>query len=129
MPPAPLQPRLTRQEVDAAIAELSETYTGDRRWRVETVPAQMPSPDPLAHLSETLRPPALAQYTAGAAHDLFAEGLFGRIAPGLWADFVLLDADPMAVDAPAPHVLETWVAGRKVYSAAESARAVPEKAP
>ena len=108
-------------EVTKAIAELSETYKGDRRWRIETVPAHLPLPDPLAHLPETVRPITLASYTADAAQNLFAEAQFGRIAPGLWADFVLLDADPLAINAPAPHVLESWVGGHRVYAAGEKA--------
>ena len=107
-------------EVTKAIAELSETYKGDRRWQIYTVPAQMPLPDPLAQLPESVRVMTMNSHTATAAHNLFAEGQFGRIAPGLWADFVLLDADPLALDAPAPHVLESWVGGRKVYVAGDT---------
>jgi predicted amidohydrolase YtcJ len=68
----------------------------------------------------TTREQALAAYTAGAAFAGFAEGRFGRLAPGEWADFVVLDADPLTAD-PADlreiRVLETWVGGRKVFEA------------
>ncbi len=64
------------------------------------------------------REQALAGFTTGAAHASFAEGKTGRIAPGLWADFVLIDRDPMTA-TPAElrktQVLETWVGGRRVY--------------
>ncbi|HLV07607.1 MAG TPA: amidohydrolase [Croceibacterium sp.] len=66
---------------------------------------------------------ALAAYTAGAAWAGFAEGRFGRLAPGERADFLVLDADPLDVDAAALRrirVLETWIGGRKVYEATPS---------
>lgn len=61
---------------------------------------------------------ALAAYTAGAAWAGFAEGRFGRLAPGERADFIVLDADPLDADAAELRrirVLETWIGGRKVY--------------
>lgn len=66
---------------------------------------------------------ALAAYTAGAAWAGFAEGRFGRLAPGERADFLVLDADPLDADAAALRrirVLETWIGGRKVYDATPS---------
>ncbi len=63
---------------------------------------------------------ALAAYTAGAAWAGFAEGRFGRLAPGERADFIVLDADPLDADAAELRrirVLETWIGGRKVYEA------------
>jgi predicted amidohydrolase YtcJ len=63
---------------------------------------------------------ALRGFTADAAWAGFTEADVGRLAPGLRADFVLLDADPLAVDAarlPAIKVLSTWVDGERVYSA------------
>jgi predicted amidohydrolase YtcJ len=61
---------------------------------------------------------ALRGFTADAAWAGFTENEVGRLAPGLRADFVLLDADPLAVDAarlPAIKVLSTWVDGERVY--------------
>ena len=61
---------------------------------------------------------ALAAYTAGAAYAGFAEGRFGRLAEGERADFVMLSADPLMVNAEEIRdieVLETWIAGRRVY--------------
>jgi len=63
---------------------------------------------------------ALRGFTADAAWAGFTEAEVGRLAPGLRADFVLLDADPLAVDAarlPAIKVLSTWIDGERVYSA------------
>ncbi|RJY09035.1 amidohydrolase [Aurantiacibacter aquimixticola] len=65
------------------------------------------------------REQALAAYTANAAYAGFAEGRFGRLVPGERADFVFLSADPLMA---APNVirdievLETWIAGRRVYA-------------
>ena len=61
---------------------------------------------------------ALRGFTADAAWAGFTENEVGRLAPGLRADFVLLDADPLAVDAarlPAIKVLSTWVDGQRVF--------------
>lgn len=61
---------------------------------------------------------ALAAYTAGAAYAGFAEGRFGSLAEGERADFVMLSADPLMADAEQMRdieVLETWIAGRRVY--------------
>ncbi|WP_338241100.1 amidohydrolase [Aurantiacibacter hainanensis] len=61
---------------------------------------------------------ALAAYTAGAAYAGFAEGRFGRLAEGERADFVMLSADPLTVDPDEIRdieVLETWIAGQRVY--------------
>ena len=60
---------------------------------------------------------ALNGFTRGAAYAGFAESHIGSLAPGKWADFILIDRDPTAIDAQAlarTQVLETWVAGRKV---------------
>jgi predicted amidohydrolase YtcJ len=65
------------------------------------------------------REAALAGFTTGAAYAAFAENKVGRLAPGLWADFILVDRDPLLVtpsELRATKVLETWIAGRKVYS-------------
>jgi len=62
---------------------------------------------------------ALAGFTTGAAFATFAEKKVGRLAPGMWADFVMIDGDPLAMSAVqlrAVKVQETWVGGRRVYS-------------
>ena len=62
----------------------------------------------------------MAGYTSGAAWAGFAERKFGRLAPGLRADFILIDVDPLLA-APAAlrqaRVIETWIAGEKVFEA------------
>ena len=67
---------------------------------------------------------ALNAYTRGGAYAGFAEDKIGALDPGKWADFVLVDRDPTAIDAQAlarTEVLETWIAGKKVWNGAPSA--------
>ena len=66
------------------------------------------------------REDALAAYTAGAAFAGFAEGRFGKLAPGERADFVLIDRDPLLAtpeEVRATKVLQTWVGGVRVFAA------------
>lgn len=63
---------------------------------------------------------ALQGFTAAAAWAGFTELQTGRLQPGLRADFVLLNGDPLAVQSaelPGLQVLSTWVDGRAVYQA------------
>ncbi|MBJ6978740.1 amidohydrolase [Luteimonas sp. MC1895] len=63
---------------------------------------------------------ALHGFTAGAAWAAFDEDRVGRLAPGLRADFVILDRDPLAVpsgELDALQVRSTWVDGKPVYEA------------
>lgn len=66
------------------------------------------------------REEALAAYTVGGAYAGFAENRFGRLIVGQHADFILVDRDPMLAspqDIRSISVLETWIDGRRVYSA------------
>ncbi|GAA4858235.1 amidohydrolase [Saccharopolyspora rosea] len=61
---------------------------------------------------------ALRSFTLAAAHAAHRENAWGSLEPGKWADFVLLDQDPLE---PPPGrarwrtaVLQTWLAGRRV---------------
>jgi predicted amidohydrolase YtcJ len=67
---------------------------------------------------------ALSGFTADAAHAGFDEQRSGRLAPGLAADFVILDQDPAEV--PASGLLElrvhsTWVDGEPVFESGSTA--------
>jgi len=62
---------------------------------------------------------ALRAYTAGSAWGVAAEESVGAIAPGYFADFVILDRDPLLASSPrdvdASQVVSTWVGGEEVY--------------
>lgn len=63
---------------------------------------------------------ALRAYTAGGARAGGDEDRLGRIAPGYFADFVLLDSDVLAAagdDLTRVTVKETYVGGRRVWPA------------
>ena len=67
---------------------------------------------------------ALSGFTRDAAYAGFAEQKFGALEPGKWADFIIVDRDVSAADPQAlarTQVLETWVAGKKVWSGSASA--------
>jgi predicted amidohydrolase YtcJ len=77
------------------------------------------NPDGGWYPNESLtRKEALRAFTIDAAYAGHQEDVLGSIEAGKWADFILIDADYF--NAPALglweiDVLETWVAGEKVY--------------
>lgn len=57
-------------------------------------------------------------FTIDAAYAGFAEKLFGRLAPGMRADFIVVDRDPLLAspsELRGAVVLETWVGGERVF--------------
>ena len=61
---------------------------------------------------------ALRGFTSDAAYAGFAETEVGLLAPGLRADFVVLEGDPLAVAPraiPDLRILSTWLDGQPVY--------------
>ena len=61
---------------------------------------------------------ALKAFTSGAAYAGYAEARFGGLAPGKWADFIIVDRDPTTINPQQLSktvVLQTWVAGKKAY--------------
>jgi len=73
---------------------------------------------------------ALAAFTRGAAYAGFAEDKIGSLDPGKWADFILIDRDPTKVDPIAlgnTRVLETWVAGKRVWQSAAATLSPTER--
>lgn len=59
-----------------------------------------------------------AGFTTGAAYAGFAEDRIGRLAPGMRADFLILDRDPMLAapgDLRGTKVLETWIGGNRAW--------------
>lgn len=68
------------------------------------------------------REAALAGFSANAAYAGFAENRFGRLVDGEFADFIILDRDPMLAsegDLRSSKVLETWISGERVFSTAD----------
>lgn len=64
------------------------------------------------------REEAWAGFTIGAAYAGFAEGKFGRLGPGMRADFIVIDRDPLLAspsELRRTQVLETWVGGERVW--------------
>ena len=69
---------------------------------------------------------ALGAYTRGSAYASFAEDRIGALEPGKWADFIFVDRDPSKVDAQSlarTQVLETWIAGKRVWQRTPAASA------
>ncbi len=67
---------------------------------------------------------ALQAFTRGAAYAGFAEDRIGALEPGKWADFILVDRDPTKAnpqELARTEVLETWVAGKRVWARTASA--------
>jgi predicted amidohydrolase YtcJ len=63
---------------------------------------------------------ALALYTTGSAYAAGEEDHKGRLAPGMLADFTVLDADPLSTppeELAGIGVAETWVGAAPVYRA------------
>ena len=63
---------------------------------------------------------ALRAFTLDAAYAEHAENTLGTLEPGKWADFILIDQDIFAIEPAkiwSTKVLETWVAGKRVFSA------------
>ncbi|MFM5893175.1 MAG: amidohydrolase, partial [Novosphingobium sp.] len=67
------------------------------------------------------REEALAGYTVNGAYAGFAEGRFGRLAPGERADFIMVDRDPLLsspADLAQTKVSKVYVGGVQVWDAA-----------
>ena len=64
------------------------------------------------------REQALAGYTTSAAYAMFADKKLGSLSPGMDADFVLVDTDPLQ-STPAQlrgaKVSEVWVGGVRAW--------------
>jgi predicted amidohydrolase YtcJ len=61
---------------------------------------------------------ALRAFTIDAAYAAHQEEMLGTLEPGKWADFILIDRDVFTANASEiwqTEVLQTWVAGKKVY--------------
>ena len=139
-----------------AIDDLAHTYEGDRRWRVEL--GALVGPDgPDAEDAPRLAAPGIVAETTGLAigdvttslpaslpmliadtmapaRAAMAETQFGRLAPGLWADFVLVSGDPLNANAAAGNgasarLMQTWIGGHPVWTAPGASPTGPLVAP
>jgi predicted amidohydrolase YtcJ len=66
------------------------------------------------------REQAFRSFTLDAAYAAHQEDLLGSLEPGKWADFILIDRDFFEIpdiEIWQIEILETWLAGEKVYSA------------
>ncbi len=132
------QARLGPNRLAGAYAWNSILKAGGRLAFGSDVPVE--SPDPFAGMAAAItredakgeplggwqpqervtREQALAGFTTGAAYAGFAEQKIGRLAPGMLADFVIVDRDPFFIppgEIRGTKVLETFVGGKRVYSA------------
>ena len=89
----------------AAIEEVAGSYGTTRRWRLETGSAPAPDPVRLGH-SGTIAVGASPQDPRDAAYAAGAEDRLGSLAPGRFADFLLLDAGGQPE--------EIWISGVRV---------------
>lgn len=120
--------RLGPERAGLAWPTASAAKVGARIAFGSGAPAGLPDPF-VAVATATARPTeavprglALAAWTTGPAYAAFGETKFGRLAPGLRADFLLLDRDPTMVGAgelAGTKVLETWIGGQRVWAAPE----------
>ena len=77
----------------------------------------------LSPAEKITREEALRVFTVNAAYATFQEKTKGQIAPGMLADFVILNQDLMTVPEDkilTTRPLATFVGGRKVYAAPEA---------
>jgi hypothetical protein len=129
--------RMGLPRLGGAYAWRSMIDTGSRLAFGSDYPVESPNPFPglaaaISRQDAKGRPPggwlpgqrlgideAFAAFTVGGAYAGFAEDKIGKLAPGMAADFILLDRDPFrAANQQAvrgTQVLETWVGGRQVW--------------
>ncbi len=75
------------------------------------------------------REAAWTAFTSDAAFAGFADGRFGKLVRGEQADFIVVDRDPLLAtpsELRDTRVLETWLAGKKVHSAAQDDATTPQ---
>jgi predicted amidohydrolase YtcJ len=67
---------------------------------------------------EIARSEAFQSFTEGASYAAFQDEWLGSLSKGKWADFILLDRNPLLIapkDLPSLSIISTYFAGKKVY--------------
>ncbi|NBW98144.1 hypothetical protein EBR03_01095 [bacterium] len=88
-------------------------FSATTRMRPEGHPAGGFLPNEKIPLTE-----AWQAYTSGAAYSAFQENILGQLAPGYWADFILLDENPLKLKSRKilrTQVHATFVAGHQAF--------------
>lgn len=95
-------------------------------------------PNPFADMAAATRPgaltgqQALAAWTSDGAKAALAEDNLGRIAPGLRADFLLIDRNPL-LTAPGEigqtRILEVWIDGQLAWKPEQPPAPAPQQSP
>ena len=140
--------RLGHHDLAGAYAWQTVLRSGARLAFGSDFPVESPNPFPglsaaISRQDMDARPPggwipherltfeqALHAFTRGAAYAGFAEDKIGSLEPGKWADFILIDIDAAKADAQwlaRARVIETWIAGKKVWEIGGGARAGGER--
>ena len=130
--------RVGKQRIAGAYAWRRMLDSGARLALGSDFPVESPDPRPGLYAAVTRQdrdgqPPggwlpdqklsateALRGFTSDAAYAGFDEGEVGRLAPGLHADFVILEDDPLSVPAAQLddlRIRSTWVDGKPVFEA------------
>jgi len=89
-------------------------YAAVSRGSYDGIPLYRYSPNEVLQVTD-----ALHIYTVGSAYALFAENYLGTLEPGKYADFIIVDKDPLEVNPKEVRnirILATYVNGLEVYS-------------
>ena len=100
----PVEPASPLEGIHAAVLRQNREGTPSQGW----------NPSERLGLEE-----AFELYTKAGAYGVFLEDKAGAIAPGMWADLVVLDRNPFEVpnaDLRSIQVESTWVHGQPVYT-------------
>ena len=113
----PLLERAPHQDPKGAVGVLDPCPLDAAFQHGDLVPEREVLDDQALTRAETLH-----SYTLDAAYAAHQEDRLGSLEQGKWADFIIVDRDYFEIPAAEIDdikVLETWVGGHRVYSAAE----------
>ena len=93
-------------------------YAAVSRGMYDNIPLYRYSSNEILQITDVLH-----IYTAGSAYALLSENSLGTLEPGKYADFIVVDKDPLEVDPKEVKnikILATYVNGLKVYDSNNS---------